>query len=96
MRRLLAHARAATAADLTRASDAAVASLAGDGNAQGVMPRPVDRAELRIRAGAAVDALRTTAELPGDTVTMPTRSRFSASGRRSTPQRCRPSNSPRT
>ena len=68
LRRLLAHARAATAADLTRASDAAVASLAGDGNAQGVMPRPVDRAELRIRAGAAVDALRTTAELPGDTV----------------------------
>ncbi len=65
---MLAHARAATAADLTRASDAAVASLTGDGDAQGAMPRPVDRAELRIRAGAAVDALRTTAELPGDTV----------------------------
>jgi hypothetical protein len=66
IRRLLVDARTLTAADLMRASDAAVGNLSGPApNATpDTTPRLIDRADLRLRAGAAVNALRSAAQ-PG-------------------------------
>jgi len=66
IRRLLVEARAVTAADLMRASDAGVGNLSGSAaDTPQATPRLVDRADLRSRAVAAVNALRLTAQSGG-------------------------------
>jgi hypothetical protein len=67
VRRLLVDARELTAADLMRASDAAVGNLSGPApNATPTTtPRLINRADLRLRAGAAVNALSSAAQAGG-------------------------------
>jgi hypothetical protein len=67
IRRLLVEARAVSAADLMRATDAGVGNLSGPAanTTPQTAPRLVDRADLRGRAGTAVNTLRLTAQSGG-------------------------------